>query len=283
MDNFVFMLSKSIFTCQYSTLAISIYIMDKFCLKWEEHLNNIKLTFNELRNDSDFSDVTLVCADGQQFDAHKVVLSAGSQFFKAILKTPSKKDPLIYMKGMTSSDVSNILDFLYHGEVNIYHDDIDNFLAIAEDIKLNGLNSSEYTKQKHSDSDINEKIDDRIGDKIIKFDFQQEIEEEHDKISSSVNMTVGVPQEYYYKFGDNINNKQIVIVDPITDDMNEKMNNMIQRNGETWSCTMCGKTGRKDNIKRHTEVHIEGLSYPCHYCDKSFRYCIHYSCAHINS
>ena len=32
-----------------------------------------------------------------------------------------------------------ILDFLYFGEANVYQENLDSFLAIAEELKLNGL------------------------------------------------------------------------------------------------------------------------------------------------
>ena len=35
--------------------------------------------------------------------------------------------------------MSDILDFLYHGEVNVRQDNLDRFLALAEDLKLQGL------------------------------------------------------------------------------------------------------------------------------------------------
>jgi hypothetical protein len=34
---------------------------DKFCLRWNDFHDNISVTFRELRNDSDFYDVTLAC------------------------------------------------------------------------------------------------------------------------------------------------------------------------------------------------------------------------------
>ena len=37
--------------------------------------------FGELREGKDFSDVTLACEDGQQVEAHKVVLTSSSPFF----------------------------------------------------------------------------------------------------------------------------------------------------------------------------------------------------------
>ena len=41
----------------------------------------------------------------------------------------------------------------------------------------------------------------------------------------------------------------------------------------TFSCGFCGKSGvkTKQNLIYHLETHIEGLSYPCQACDKTFR------------
>ena len=37
--------------------------------------------FGKLREGKDFTDVTLACEDGQQVEAHKVVLTSSSPFF----------------------------------------------------------------------------------------------------------------------------------------------------------------------------------------------------------
>ena len=62
---------------------------DKFCLKWNDFESNISTAFRDLREDKDFFDVTLAC-DEEQIEAHKVILSACSPFFKTILKILSK-------------------------------------------------------------------------------------------------------------------------------------------------------------------------------------------------
>ena len=39
-----------------------------------------------------------------------------------------------------------------------------------------------------------------------------------------------------------------------------------------WKCTVCGKMDKKTtNIKEHVELHFEGLTFTCKYCEKSFR------------
>ena len=42
--------------------------------------DNVNSAFGNLIEDKDFSDVTLACEDGQQVEAHKVILAASSPF-----------------------------------------------------------------------------------------------------------------------------------------------------------------------------------------------------------
>jgi hypothetical protein len=50
--------------------------------------------------------------------------------------------PLIYMRGVTAKNLIAIVDFIYHGEANIYQEDLDVFLALAEELQLKGLAGS---------------------------------------------------------------------------------------------------------------------------------------------
>ena len=43
------------------------------------------------------------------------------------------------MRGVKSEVVLAILDFLYFGETNIFQDNLDLFLAIAEELHMKGL------------------------------------------------------------------------------------------------------------------------------------------------
>ena len=114
---------------------------EKLCLKWNDFQGNMNTTFESLRVEKEFSDVTLACADGQQVEAHKVILAASSPFFQNILRKNSHPHPLIFMKGVKFEDLQAIVDFLYCGEANIFQENIDAFLAIAEELKLKGLTS----------------------------------------------------------------------------------------------------------------------------------------------
>ena len=131
---------------------------DKLCLQWNDFKENVNSAFGKLRDDKEFTDVTLVCEDGQQMEAHKVILASSSPFFDKILQKSKHPHPLLYLKGFQSRDFASILDFLYFGEANVYQEDLDSFLAIAEEIKLKGLTGQtsrelleEQEEPKHSE------------------------------------------------------------------------------------------------------------------------------------
>ena len=60
-------------------LLPSYNMSEKLCLKWNDFQENVNIAFGNLREDHEFADVTLACEDGQQIEAHKVILAASSQ------------------------------------------------------------------------------------------------------------------------------------------------------------------------------------------------------------
>jgi len=123
---------------------------ENFCLRWNDFEANVSGAFRDLRAESDFFDVTLGCSDsnGRSLQAHKVILSACSSFFKGMLRqqaqhNPSHPNPYIYLRGVSYCDLSSVLDFMYHGEVNVAQEDLNSFLAVAEELQIKGLTNKE--------------------------------------------------------------------------------------------------------------------------------------------
>jgi len=54
----------------------------KLRLKWDDFQENLNIAFGSLREDNEFADVTLASEDGQQMDAHKVILAASRTCWK---------------------------------------------------------------------------------------------------------------------------------------------------------------------------------------------------------
>ncbi|XP_059089236.1 broad-complex core protein isoforms 1/2/3/4/5-like isoform X20 [Tigriopus californicus] len=127
---------------------------DKFCLRWNDFETNISAAFKELRQDKDFFDVTLTVDDDPNhvLQAHKVILSACSPFFRNVLLRQnaamgvagfSHPHPLVYLRGVSYEDLKHIIDFMYYGEVNVAQDDLQAFLQVAEDLKVKGLTQAD--------------------------------------------------------------------------------------------------------------------------------------------
>ena len=232
---------------------------ERFFLKWNDFQSLVQVSFEELRNDIDFTDVTLACED-QSIKAHKVVLSACSPFFKKLLKTHSHPQPLIYMKGMKSSSLTAIMDFLYLGEANVFQEELDSFLALAEDLQLKGLedNSKENSEQPNDTFNHNER---RAEVNQIHNNPDRVISDV--KLENEANLTKGGAIMAHQQ-----KPKIHGLIEPAT---MAKIESMIDKRVDGYYCENCGyktKRTRKDQMKEHVEKHIDGLEYPCDSCNK---------------
>ncbi|XP_069939696.1 protein bric-a-brac 1 isoform X6 [Cherax quadricarinatus] len=117
----------------------------QFCLRWNNFHTNITSAFESLRDDEDFVDITLAC-EGRQIKAHKMVLSACSPYFRSLLKGNPCQHPIVFLKDVTFANLTSILDFMYHGEVNVSHNELATFLKTAEALKVRGLAEDEKKK-----------------------------------------------------------------------------------------------------------------------------------------
>ena len=244
---------------------------EKFCLKWNDFQENVNAAFKSLREDDAFSDVTLACEDGQQVEAHKVILAASSPFFKNLLRRNKHSHPLIYMKAIKYIDLVAILDFLYYGETKIYQENLDNFLNIAEELNLKGLTGEGPEKSTPQENT-------RLSDESVLPPNQNTIEET--KISHDPEMAtnmiqhndheafewaVALPREEFSGDLQELDTR-------IKSMMVMGLNKLPNRKDKAYVCQVCGKEGQSGSIKDHIEAnHIGGISIPCTFCSKTFR------------
>ena len=126
--------------CFKITVLYKMHPTNKFCVQWDDYEQNVKSSFKELREDREFADLTLVCQDGREFEVHKNILAFSSLFFMMdILRKRKHSHPLLYLSGIRSDILVSVPDFIYQGEANVFQGDIENFLAVAEELKLTGL------------------------------------------------------------------------------------------------------------------------------------------------
>lgn len=120
---------------------------ETFCLKFNDFQANLTSAFNELREESDLLDTSIICDNGGQvIRAHKLVLSASSavfrQLFRNVAVNKSSNEPMIFLLDVKAEDFRALLDFMYEGQVNVAHENLNEFLALAEKLQIRGLTSN---------------------------------------------------------------------------------------------------------------------------------------------
>ena len=261
-------------------------------MKWKDFQQNVSRTFGKLRKEEDFFDVTLVSDDEEQIHAHKLVLSACSDFFKSILKkTASSSQPLLYLDGVSGLNLLLILDYIYYGEVEVKQEHLDEFLteknkinskpiiifitylpsaystnisvaflSIAKKLKIEGLKTDENIEE--DGLKTHQKDQKRSIVNIDLIEPEESISEQHDL--QSLDSTISSKNE------ERISLDASAIED--IEELDQKINELISVDNGVPSCTLCGKTAKlKSDIKRHIETHMEGLSFPCQQCEKTFK------------
>jgi len=103
--------------------------------------------FYKLMNDQDLVDVTLVCDDGKIIKAHKVILGAGSEFFKRMFSSNPHQNPLVYLYGIDRVNLESALEFLYLGETSVLECNLQNFLDISEKLRIAGITRQQKDKK----------------------------------------------------------------------------------------------------------------------------------------
>ena len=103
---------------------------------WSSYSDHVTGLLHDLIASNEYTDVTLVCSDKVIIQAHKIVLSACSQFFNTILKDTGEVKPIIYLKGIQSSELSHLLQFIYRGETSFPQDLTNGFISAAYELEI---------------------------------------------------------------------------------------------------------------------------------------------------
>lgn len=112
---------------------------DNYCLRWNEFEKKYAESFRHLRDNEYFTDVTLT-TEGHSVKAHRVILSACSTYFHAILKSMAPwQHPVLMLQDVKPHDLNALMDFIYFGQVHMSQDSLPTFLKIAERLKIKGL------------------------------------------------------------------------------------------------------------------------------------------------
>ena len=142
---------------------------------------------------------------------------------------------------------------------------MDSFLESAQKLEVEGLlatdNKDEINEEKNSIQD--EVIPEETYDD---FKYQQDEEKQVVKIDQTVNYVTRRQQSKSYPT--DLTKFDVGSCTP--EEIEDKIRNLYEKKDGVFRCLACGYT-TNHKIKRHIEVHFEGLSYPCTVCNKEFR------------
>ena len=230
--------------------------LKEVCVQSDDFSENLKSSFRKLREDTMFTDVTLACEDGEQVEAHKIILAGSSQLFRKLLTGGKQAYPFIYLRGVKLADLLAAMDYIYLGEARLAEEDFQSFLALASDLQLRGLESKQ------------------TADTTLVSDFEPHFEKSRDE-SKSVNQKT--LHEIKFDF------QEAEIRSARHQNIDDQVKSMIEigdipapgrSQGRVRICKVCGKEGVTIAILGHVKAkhlkHLTTPSLPCEECGKQF-------------
>ena len=206
---------------------------EKYNLRWQTYTDHLKIMMKELMMNEDFSDVTIVTEDKKQVKANINILSVCSPLLKDIFKKENNSNSIIYLRGIQYPEIESIIQFIYLGEVNIYEDRMDEFLAVGKLLEIKELSNAVIETSNKPKEEL------RTNDPLT---LTEKVEEK-------------------YVLSDQISIKQAA---------QERIGTVVNSNGK-YKCEQCENTyASQGSLNKHKQTIHEGIKYDCYECEKRF-------------
>ena len=112
---------------------------EMFQLRWSVHNAQMVKSFYELYQSGLYSDVT-IATEEQMFPCHRMVLSACSPYFRSLFSKTTCKNPVIVLKDISAAHFSQLLRYMYIGEIDVLKVDMEELLQHANYLKIRYVN-----------------------------------------------------------------------------------------------------------------------------------------------
>jgi len=253
-------------------------------LDWADFETFTKRTVCNLLDDTDFTDVTLVCGDNRQIKAHKSILSACSPFFKTILKNNPHQHPLIYLRGVDIEDLKALVYFMYKGKAEVPQERLGVFIALSSEFRLEGIGNLDQ-------------------EPVIEPEIQAEIEPEIETIESEIEpieietMSLEIETHSEPEIVSTEEHEANLVIESDREELTQRLRNalyetrqlkteerqyqanplcetedIVSKTQPSETCKFaCGRCDFQSNNKGHLRTHIssvhEAIRYSCNQCE----------------
>ena len=253
---------------------------EKYNINWHTYSDHLKEMLHEMMKSKELTDVTLVCDDKKQFNAHKVVLSACSSVFKSIIYNLPKDGSVIYLRGIKNEEMEAILQFMYLGKATFNQKRINEFLDIAKNLEIKEISDMVISEENTANAYEEEFT---ISNNYEATNEPNPIVDES-KLSESYNMKLHACNQCKKSFktkGEltiHIQSLHMGVRYPCNqcdyeakDKSRLKIHTQSVHEGIKYECYLCGyQFTLKTHLKSHTKSVHEGIRYSCDQCDLQF-------------
>ena len=166
------------------------------------------------------------------------------------------------MRGLKAAELEAMVDFLYFGEASVEQESLETLLGLAEELKLEGVTSS-LTEANRNELRGKEAA------------LQKKITKRKHTVKTTPSQTKPLD---FNSSGKGESSPPYAMVSVEEYQLEEQVKSMMTVTGKrndrkVWACNICGKEGRKENMKVHIESsHIaSNISHFCDICGKTSR------------
>ena len=122
-------------------------------IEWKRYDSISGSAFEKLYGDRLLTDVTLACEGNKKLEAHQVILSSCSSFFKEIFQENQHPHPFLYLQGIDIENLALLKKFMYLGRATVEQDLIPTFFDMSKSFldnepKKSNENMKEETEEK---------------------------------------------------------------------------------------------------------------------------------------
>ena len=232
-------------------------------LNFENHSQTRDSSLKLLWESEEFLDVTVAC-DDDQVHAHKVILSAASPFFRQIFLRNPHNHPLIYLRGTSKKHFQSLLNFIYSGETSVNQDDLETFMALANNLKIHGLagefTETEEERKEPARTEVRKTNDADDDMDIIDYERNTIFEKQEEDQSKIEGITYNDMNEYSKREYRMLNEDE------------RRVSELMMKIESGWMCKECPyRSKNKGHVQEHVQMHINGFSLQCKYCEKTFK------------